>query len=150
MPTRNQKHLLGDSNLTYKDFQNEMNLINRAYYEIMTEGDKTGQPFTFPIPTVNITEDFDWYGENTDLLFENTAKIGSSYFQNFIGSQYIRDKNGTLIPNEDAYKPSHARSVNRGTLLPILYVLAFGFLCDFLFSSLILTFNTSVEAKALH
>jgi anaerobic ribonucleoside-triphosphate reductase len=47
----------------------------------MTQGDKTGQPFTFPIPTVNITEDFDWDGENTDILFENTAKIGSSIFK---------------------------------------------------------------------
>jgi len=97
--------------MTYKHFQKEMNQINKAYYEVMTEGDKTGQPFTFPIPTVNITEDFDWYGENTDLLFENTAKIGSSYFQNFIGSQYKRDKNGELITNEEAYKPGHVRSM---------------------------------------
>ncbi len=129
IPTRNQKHLFKGfedevllkklrikgcnsfEELTYKNFQNEMNLINKAYYEIMTEGDKTGQPFTFPIPTVNITEDFDWYGENTDLLFENTAKIGSSYFQNFIGSQYEKDENGNLIPNEKAYKPGHVRSM---------------------------------------
>ncbi|PLY11429.1 MAG: ribonucleoside triphosphate reductase [Arcobacter sp.] len=129
IPTRNQKHLFKDfknakllkkikekgyssfEDLTYKDFQKEMNLINRAYYEIMTEGDKTGQPFTFPIPTVNITEDFDWYGENTDLLFENTAKIGSSYFQNFIGSQYVSDDDGNLIANDKAYKPGHVRSM---------------------------------------
>ncbi|WP_151901224.1 MULTISPECIES: ribonucleoside triphosphate reductase [Sulfurimonas] len=97
--------------MTYKHFQKEMHIINKAYYEVMTEGDKTGQPFTFPIPTVNITEDFDWYGENTDLLFENTAKIGSSYFQNFIGSQYKRDKNGEIIANEEAYKPGHVRSM---------------------------------------
>ena len=77
----------------------------------MTQGDKTGQPFTFPIPTVNITEDFDWDGENTDILFENTAKIGSSYFQNFIGSQYKKDKSGNKIPNEEAYKPGHVRSM---------------------------------------
>src|SRR5690606_1235662 len=92
MPTRNDLHLFmgidsdllmekatkrGVSSLeelTYKNFLPEMNLINRAYYTIMTEGDANGQPFTFPIPTVNITEDFDWYGENTDVLFENTAK----------------------------------------------------------------------------
>ena len=98
-------------NLTYKDFQKEMNLINKAYYEVMTEGDKTGQPFTFPIPTVNITEDFDWYGENTDILFENTAKIGSSYFQNFIGSQYMRDIDGNLVENPKAYKPGNVRSM---------------------------------------
>lgn len=98
--------------LTYGHFQPEMNLINRAFYEVMTEGDKTGQPFTFPIPTVNITEDFDWYGENTDLLFENTAKIGSSYFQNFIGSQYLRDaQTGELVENPKAYKPGHVRSM---------------------------------------
>lgn len=97
--------------LTYNDFQAEMNLINRAFYEVMTEGDSAGQPFTFPIPTVNITEDFDWYGENTDLLFENTAKIGSSYFQNFIGSQYIRNDAGDLIENPHAYKPGAVRSM---------------------------------------
>jgi len=129
IPTREQNHLfrgIDDEELlqevkkrgcdnfeamTYSKFQKEMNQINRAYYEIMTQGDKTGQPFTFPIPTVNITEDFDWYGENTDLLFENTAKIGSSYFQNFIGSQYKRDEDGKLIPNEEAYKPGHVRSM---------------------------------------
>jgi len=116
----NDKKLLQEANkrgvntleeLTYKNFQKEMNLINKAYYEIMTEGDKTGQPFTFPIPTVNITEDFDWYGENTELLFENTAKIGSSYFQNFIGSQYIRDEHGVLVEDPKAYKPGHVRSM---------------------------------------
>jgi len=129
IPTKNQRHLLKGieesdllkkafergcttlEEMTYKHFQKEMNLINKAYYEVMTEGDKTGQPFTFPIPTVNITEDFDWYGENTDILFENTAKIGSSYFQNFIGSQYKRDENGNLIVNEEAYKPGHVRSM---------------------------------------
>ncbi|MFA7084795.1 MAG: ribonucleoside triphosphate reductase [Arcobacteraceae bacterium] len=128
-PTRNTEHLFKHVNdetllalakergchsleeLTYKNFQKEMNLINKAYYEVMTEGDRTGQPFTFPIPTVNITEDFDWYGENTDILFENTAKIGSSYFQNFIGSQYTKDENGNLIINEEAYKPGHVRSM---------------------------------------
>ncbi|SCY80084.1 ribonucleoside-triphosphate reductase class III catalytic subunit [Flavobacterium anhuiense] len=97
--------------LKYANFQNEMNLINKAYYTIMTEGDANGQPFTFPIPTVNITEDFDWNGENVDLLFENTAKIGSSYFQNFIGSQYLLDENGNRIENPDAYKPNAVRSM---------------------------------------
>lgn len=96
---------------TYKDFQPEMNLINRAFYEVLTEGDSQGNPFTFPIPTVNITEDFDWNGPNTDILFENTAKVGSSYFQNFIGSQYKRDASGALVPNEEAYKPGHVRSM---------------------------------------
>lgn len=97
--------------LTYKHFQPEMNMINRAYYEVMTEGDANGQPFTFPIPTVNITEDFDWNGENVDVLFENTTKIGSSYFQNFIGSQYFIDENGDRQENPDAYKPNAVRSM---------------------------------------
>lgn len=99
------------TDLRYEHFQQEMNLINKAYYTVMTEGDASGQPFTFPIPTVNITEEFDWDGENTDLLFENTAKIGSSYFQNFIGSQYNLDENGIKIENPEAYKPNAVRSM---------------------------------------
>ncbi len=99
------------TNLRYEHFQKEMNLINKAYYTVMTEGDANGQPFTFPIPTVNITEEFDWDGENINLLFENTAKIGSSYFQNFIGSQYVLDENGNQIENENAYKPNAVRSM---------------------------------------
>ncbi|MEI5983390.1 ribonucleoside triphosphate reductase [Sphingobacterium sp. PU5-4] len=97
--------------LSYKHFQKEMNLINKAYYEVMTEGDANGQPFTFPIPTVNITEDFDWDGENVEVLFENTAKIGSSYFQNFVGSQYLIDAEGNRVENPDAYKPNAVRSM---------------------------------------
>ena len=99
------------TDLRYEHFQKEMNLINKAYYTVMTEGDANVQPFTFPIPTVNITEEFDWDGENTDLLFENTAKIGSSYFQNFIGSQYKLDENGDKVENENAYKPNAVRSM---------------------------------------
>ena len=99
------------TDLRYEHFQEEMNLINKAYYTVMTEGDANGQPFTFPIPTVNITEDFDWNGENTEILFENTAKIGSSYFQNFIGSQYKLDENGNKVENESAYKPNAVRSM---------------------------------------
>ena len=99
------------TDLRYEHFQREMNIINKAYYTIMTEGDANGQPFTFPIPTVNITEEFDWDGENTDLLFENTAKIGSSYFQNFIGSQYILNEEGAKVENENAYKPNAVRSM---------------------------------------
>lgn len=97
--------------MAYKHFQPEMNMIQKAYYEVMTEGDSTGQPFTFPIPTVNITEEFDWEGENVLTLFENTAKIGSSYFQNFVGSQYKIDENGNRVEDEEAYKPSAVRSM---------------------------------------
>lgn len=129
MPTKNDLHLftgLADetlireaknrgagqlTDLRYEHFQKEMNMINKAYYTVMTAGDAGGQPFTFPIPTVNITEDFDWNGENVDLLFENTAKIGSSYFQNFIGSQYMLDEQGNQTENPDAYKPNAVRSM---------------------------------------
>lgn len=97
--------------LCYKHFQSEMDVINKAYYTVMTEGDANGQPFTFPIPTVNITEDFDWESENAALLFENTAKIGSSYFQNFVGSQYMLDESGNRVENPEAYKPNAVRSM---------------------------------------
>ena len=106
-----ERRVTKPEDMNYKHFQKEMNLINKAFYEVMTEGDAHGQPFTFPIPTVNITEDFDWYGENTDILFENTARIGSSYFQNFVGSQYMRNEAGELVPNPEAYKPDAVRSM---------------------------------------
>lgn len=97
--------------LTYKYFQEEMNIINRCFYEVLNEGDMLGIPFTFPIPTINITEDFDWEGENVNLLFENTAKYGCSYFQNFIGSQYMKDENGNKVRNPNAYSPNDVRSM---------------------------------------
>ena len=71
---------------TYGDLKPEMDMINRAYIEIMTEGDANGRLFTFPIPTYNITPDFPWDDKNSDLLFEMTAKYGLPYFQNFINS----------------------------------------------------------------
>ena len=71
----------------YGDLQKEMGMINKAYIEIMLEGDKNGRVFTFPIPTYNITPDFNWDSENSNLLFEMTAKYGLPYFQNFINSE---------------------------------------------------------------
>lgn len=70
----------------YGDLQREMGLINRAYIEVMTTGDRCGRVFTFPIPTYNMTEDFPWESENAELLFAMTAKYGLPYFQNFINS----------------------------------------------------------------
>ncbi|MDD3029948.1 MAG: ribonucleoside triphosphate reductase [Alphaproteobacteria bacterium] len=99
------------TDMTYGDFLPEMERIVLAYYEVMTEGDMTGQPFTFPIPTVNITEDFAWNSRVADVIFANTAKVGSSYFQNFIGSQYTRDENGAKRENPEAYKPGAVRSM---------------------------------------
>jgi len=73
-------------NETYSEFQEEMNIFNRAFFEIMMEGDAKGRVFTFPIPTYNITEDFDWDSENLEALWEMTAKYGIPYFANFINS----------------------------------------------------------------
>ncbi len=70
----------------YGDLQVEMDMINRAYIDVMMTGDALGRVFTFPIPTYNITTDFDWDHPNTDRLFEMTAKYGLPYFQNFLNS----------------------------------------------------------------
>ena len=85
---RNQQPILGGETMpfTYGDLQPEMDMINSAYIEVMTAGDAKGRVFTFPIPTYNITPDFPWESENTDLLFEMTAKYGLPYFQNFVNS----------------------------------------------------------------
>ncbi|BAN68346.1 ribonucleoside triphosphate reductase [endosymbiont of unidentified scaly snail isolate Monju] len=71
----------------YGDLQAEMDMINRAYIEVMSAGDAKGRVFTFPIPTYNITSDFPWDSENANLLFEMTAKYGLPYFQNFLNSE---------------------------------------------------------------
>ena len=71
---------------TYKDFQEEMNLFNKAFLQVMAEGDAKGRVFTFPIPTYNITKDFNWEDSNLDDLWGMTAKYGVPYFSNFIKS----------------------------------------------------------------
>jgi ribonucleoside-triphosphate reductase len=85
---RQEKPLVGgqEMNFTYGDLQNEMDMINKAFIEVMMEGDIRGRVFTFPIPTYNITKDFPWESANADLLFEMTAKYGLPYFQNFVKS----------------------------------------------------------------
>ena len=75
-----------EQEFTYGDLKEEMHMINKAYMEVMMKGDIKGRPFTFPIPTYNMTPDFPWEDENTELLFEMTAKYGLPYFQNFINS----------------------------------------------------------------
>ncbi|MDD3993867.1 MAG: ribonucleoside triphosphate reductase [Candidatus Nanoarchaeia archaeon] len=73
-------------NEKYKDFEKEMSWINRAFAECMLEGDASGRVFTFPIPTYNITKDFDWDNEEYNLIWEMTAKYGIPYFSNFVNS----------------------------------------------------------------
>ncbi len=75
----------------YKDFQQEMDMFNKAFLEVMLEGDAKGRVFTFPIPTYNITKDFDWDNPNMELLWQVTAKYGIPYFSNFINSDMNPD-----------------------------------------------------------
>ncbi len=71
---------------TYKEFQKEMDMFNRAFFEVMKAGDAKGRVFTFPIPTYNITKDFDWDNPNINGLWDMTAKYGIPYFSNFVNS----------------------------------------------------------------
>ncbi len=81
---------------TYSEFEAEMELLVKAFYEVALEGDKSGRPFHFPIPTINITKDFPWNSESADLIFKASAKYGTNYFANYINS---------------AMKPSDVRSM---------------------------------------
>ena len=85
---KNQKAIVGgkEMDFTYGDCQKEMDLINKQFIKLMLEGDAAGRGFGYPIPTYNITKDFDWNTENAQLLFEMTAQYGTPYFQNFVNS----------------------------------------------------------------
>jgi len=86
---KNEKALVAGEkqDFTYGDCQEEMDMINKAFIEVMLEGDAAGRTFFYPIPTYNITKDFDWGSENSKLLFEMTSKYGTPYFQNFVNSK---------------------------------------------------------------
>lgn len=86
---KEQRPIIGgvECDFTYSELQAEMDMINRAYIEVMTKGDAKGRVFTFPIPTYNITPEFPWGSENAQRLFEMTAKYGLPYFQNFVNSE---------------------------------------------------------------
>ena len=81
---------------TYSEFQNEMNMINKAFLEVMTAGDAKGRVFTFPIPTYNITKEFNWDNRMLDYLWEATAKYGIPYFSNFINSELSPDDSRSM------------------------------------------------------
>lgn len=85
---REQRPFVGKKmvDFTYGDLQPEMDMINKAFIEVMTEGDALGRPFTFPIPTYNITDDFPWEHPNVKPLFDLAAKYGIPNFQNFLNS----------------------------------------------------------------
>jgi anaerobic ribonucleoside-triphosphate reductase len=82
----------------YSDFVDEMDLINHAFADVMHEGDAKGRPFTFPIPTYNITKDFDWDNTGLDPIWEMTAKYGAPYFSNFINSDMNPDDARSMCP----------------------------------------------------
>jgi len=93
----------------YGEFQEEMNVFNRAFYECMMEGDAKNRPFTFPIPTVSIGKDFDWDDPNLNPLWEATAKYGVNYFSNFIHSDMSPDDARSMccrlrLDNRELYK----------------------------------------------
>jgi len=75
-----------EKDITYADFQPEMDILNMAFAEVMMEGDAKGRVFTFPIPTYNITKDFDWENPNLDMVWKMTGKYGIPYFSNFVNS----------------------------------------------------------------
>lgn len=94
---------------TYADFQDEMNIFNRAFCEVMSEGDASGRVFTFPIPTYNITKDFDWDNPALAGVWEMTAKYGVPYFANFINSDMSPDDARSMccrlrLDNRELYK----------------------------------------------
>ena len=90
---KNEQVVIGGKEMdkTYSDFQKEMDMINRAFAEVMLEGDAKGRVFSFPIPTYNITSDFDWDNPTLDPVWEMTAKYGIPYFSNFINSDMNPD-----------------------------------------------------------
>lgn len=84
--------------LTYGEFQKEMDMINKAFVEVMTEGDNVGRIFSFPIPTYNVTEDFPWDSEVGNGILKMTAKYGTPYFQNFINSDLHPEDVRSMCP----------------------------------------------------
>ena len=101
----NQPVIIGGKpqNKTYKEFKKEQDMFNKALLEVMLEGDAKGRIFTFPIPTYNITKDFDWDNENLNILWEVTAKYGIPYFANFVNSDMRPEdvRSMCLHPNEE-------------------------------------------------
>ncbi|HZI95568.1 MAG TPA: ribonucleoside triphosphate reductase [Candidatus Paceibacterota bacterium] len=94
---------------TYKDFQKEMDMLNQALCEVYTEGDASGRVFTFPIPTYNITKDFDWNNPAYDGIWKMTAKYGIPYFSNYINSDMSPDDARSMccrlrLDNRELYK----------------------------------------------
>ena len=96
-------------NETYGEFQEEMNMFIKAFYEGLMEGDASGRPFTFPIPTVSVGKDFDWENPNLTAMWDATAKYGINYFSNFVNSDMSPDDARSMccrlrLDNRELYK----------------------------------------------
>lgn len=99
---------------TYGEFQKEMDMINKAFCEVMLDGDAQGRLFSFPIPTYNLTKDFEWENPKYDKLWEMTAKYGIPYFSNFINSDMSPDDARSMCPLEGNEKVLIKSSRGRG------------------------------------
>lgn len=97
---KNEHIIIGGQvqNETYKEFQEEIRTINKAFAEVMLEGDASGRVFTFPIPTYNITKDFEWENKDYDLIWEMTSKYGIPYFSNFVNSDMKPEDARSMCP----------------------------------------------------
>jgi len=100
----------------YRDMQKEMDMVNRAFWETMIEGDGNGRPFTFPIPTINIDKDFDWENPELEPMWEATRKYGTPYFANFVNSDLkpedarsmcLEENEEVIIKNPDGVIEKH-------------------------------------------
>ena len=104
----------------YGEFQEEMNMINRAFAEVMLEGDASGRVFSWPIPTYNVTKDFDWDNPVLEPIWEMTAKYGIPYFSNFINSDMSPDDARSMCPiagdEKVLVKSSRGRGVEYSTI----------------------------------
>lgn len=99
-PMRDEQVIIGGKKKTetYKEFQKEMDMFNKALMDLYIEGDGDGRPFTFPLPTINLTKDFDWDNEVSQKLFFLTGKYGTPTFQTFINSELSPDQTYSMCP----------------------------------------------------
>jgi ribonucleoside-triphosphate reductase len=106
---------------TYGEFQEEMKIFDRALYETMLEGDKSGRPFHFPIPTINITKDFPWDDPAFDLIFEASAKYGTNYFANYINSEMSpEDVRSMCLDKEEEILFRNSRKIKRSSVKEVV------------------------------
>jgi anaerobic ribonucleoside-triphosphate reductase len=105
---KDKKAVVGgrEQDFTYGDCKAEMDRVNRAFIELMLEGDADGRGFQYPIPTYNVTRDFDWDTDNARLLFEMTSKYGTPYFQNFVNSTSGNSGSGAAVSSARTSLPA--------------------------------------------